>query len=231
MMENKKVLNNINALLNYENIKDYLFINVINANTHKQELENMPHTIVGDLAIVYRIMIQTTGERFCSAKITNQMMDAYGIDVATLHEDALISSPKIMVPKYIPIETFLLGVPEDVAYQQKDKQLIIVSNEHNTDGAASMFYPNLLHEIACKLDHDLYIIPSSTDEILALSDSPSLNQEHVKNTLHYVNNTIVDDEQRLSDTIYHYSKQDRILEKADDYQKRIHKQQYSQILH
>ena len=231
MMENKKVLNNINALLNYENIKDYLFINVINANTHKQELENMPHTIVGDLAIVYRIMIQTTDERFCSAKITNQMMDAYGIDVATLHEDALISSPKIMVPKYIPIETFLLGVPEDVAYEQKDKQLIIVSNEHNTDGAASMFYPNLLHEIACKLDHDLYIIPSSTDEVLALSDSPSLNQEHVKNTLHYVNNTIVDDEQRLSDTIYHYSKQDRILEKADDYQKRIHKQQYSQILH
>ena len=231
MMENKKVLNNINALLNYENIKDYLFINVINANTHKQELENMPHTIVGDLAIVYRIMIQTTGERFCSAKITNQMMDAYGIDVATLHEDALISSPKIMVPKYIPIETFLLGVPEDVTYQQKDKQLIIVSNEHNTDGAASMFYPNLLHEIACKLDHDLYIIPSSTDEVLALSDSPSLNQEHVKNTLHYVNNTIVDDDQRLSDTIYHYSKQDRILEKADDYQKRIHKQQYSQILH
>ena len=231
MMENKKVLNNINALLNYENIKDYLFINVINANTHKQELENMPHTIVGDLAIVYRIMIQTTGERFCSAKITNQMMDAYGIDVATLHEDALISSPKIMVPKYIPIETFLLGVPEDVAYQQKDKQLIIVSNEHNTGGAASMFYPNLLHEIACKLDHDLYIIPSSTDEVLALSDSPSLNQEHVKNTLHYVNNTIVDDDQRLSDTIYHYSKQNRILEKADDYQKRIHKQQYSQILH
>lgn len=224
MMENKKVLNNINALLNYENIKDYLFINAINANTHKQELENMPHTIVGDLAIVYRIMIQTTGERFCSAKITNQMMDAYGIDVATLHEDALISSPKIMVPKYIPIETFLLGVPEDVAYQQKDKQLIIVSNEHNTDGATSMFYPNLLHEISCKLDHDLYIIPSSTDEVLALSDSPSLNQEHVKNTLHYVNNTILDDEQRLSDTIYHYSKQDRILEKADDYQKRIHKQ-------
>lgn len=231
MMENKKVLDNVNALLNYENIKDYLFINVINANTHKHELENMPHTIVGDLAIVYRIMIQTTGERFCSAKITNQMMDAYGIDVATLHEDALISSPKIMVPKYIPIETFLLGVPEDVAYEQKDKQLIIVSNEHNTDGAASMFYPNLLHEIACELDHDLYIIPSSTDEVLALSDSPSLNQEHVKNTLHYVNNTIVDDEQRLSDTIYHYSKQDRILEKADDYQKRIHKQQYSQILH
>ncbi len=231
MIENKKVLNNINSLLSYENIKDYLFINVINANTNKKELETIPHTLVGDLAIVYRIMIQTTEERFCSAKVTNQMMGTYGIDIATLHKDALISSPKIMVPKIMPIETFLLGVPENIAYQQKDKQLIIVTNEHKTDGAASMFYPNLLNEIACKLDHDLYIIPSSTDEVLVLSDSPSLNQEHVKNTLNYVNNTIVDESQRLSDTIYHYSKQDRILEKADDYQKRMHKQQYSQILH
>ena len=94
-----------------------------------------------------------------------------------------------------------------------------------------MFYPNLLNEIASKLDRDLYIIPSSTDEVLVLSDSPNLNQEHVKNTLHYVNNTIVDEDLKLSDTIYHYSKEERVLEKADDYQKRIHKQQYSQILH
>lgn len=231
MIENRKVLDNVNALLKYENVKDYLFINVINADTHKQELENMPHTIIGDLAIIYRVMIQTTDERFCSAKVTNQMMDEYGIDVATLHKDALVSSPKIMIPKYIPIETFLLGVPENVAYREKDKQLIIVSNEHNTDGAASMFYPNLLNEIASKLDRDLYIIPSSTDEVLVLSDSPNLNHEHVKNTLHYVNNTIVDKNQKLSDTIYHYSKEERVLEKAEDYQKRIHKQQYSQILH
>lgn len=231
MIENRKVLNNVNALLKYENVKDYLFINVINVDTHKQELENMPHTIIGDLAIIYRVMIQTTDERFCSAKVTNQMMDEYGIDVATLHKDALVSSPKIMIPKYIPIETFLLGVPENVAYREKDKQLIIVSNEHNTGGAASMFYPNLLNEIASKLDRDLYIIPSSTDEVLVLSDSPNLNQEHVKNTLHYVNNTIVDEDLKLSDTIYHYSKEERVLEKADDYQKRIHKQQYLQILH
>ena len=95
MIENRRVLDNVNALLKYENVKDYLFINVINAYTNKQELENMPHTIIGDLAIIYRVMI----------------------------------------PKYIPIETFLLGVPENVAYREKDKQLIIVSNEHNTGGA------------------------------------------------------------------------------------------------
>ena len=68
MIENRKVLDNVNALLKYENVKDYLFINVINADTHKQELENMPHTIIGDLAIIYRVMIQTTDEHFCWLK-------------------------------------------------------------------------------------------------------------------------------------------------------------------
>lgn len=231
MIENKKVLNDINALLDYEEIKDYLFINVINADKHQQELEKIPYTIVGDLAIVYRIMIKTTDERFCSAKVTNQMMDTYGIDIETLHHDALLSAPKILVPKIEPIETFLLGVPEDIAYQDTEKQLIIVSNEKNTDGAATMFYPNVLNDIATRLNHDLYIIPSSTDEVLVLSDTPSLNHQHVKNTLKYVNETIVSDNDRLSNTLYHYSKDEHLLEKADDYQKRIHKQIYPQLLH
>ncbi len=231
MIKNKKVLNDINALLDYEEIKDYLFINVINADTHQQELEKIPHTIVGDLAIVYRIMIKTTDERFCSAKVTNQMIDTYGIDIETLHHDALLSAPKILVPKIEPMETFLLGVPEDIAYQNTEKQIIIVSNEKNTDGAATMFYPNVLNDIATILNHDLYIIPSSTDEVLVLSDTPSLNHQHVKNTLKYVNETIVSDDDRLSNTLYHYSKDEHILEKADDYQKRIHKQIYPQLLH
>lgn len=38
-----------------------------------------------------------------------------------------------------------------------------------------------------KLEHDLYIIPSSTDECIALCDSPSLNIDHVKEMLRSVN--------------------------------------------
>lgn len=81
MIRNEKILDDINALLDYDSIKDYLYMNVINADENKSELSQVPHTIVGDLAIVYRVMIQTTEEQFCSAKVTNQMMDVYGIDV------------------------------------------------------------------------------------------------------------------------------------------------------
>ena len=47
MIRNEKVLDDINALLNYDSIKDYLYMNVINADENKSELSQVPHTIVG----------------------------------------------------------------------------------------------------------------------------------------------------------------------------------------
>lgn len=232
MVHNDKVLEDVNALLDYNAIKDYLFMTVINAEEHKNDLATMPHTIIGDLAIVYKIMIQTTDDRFCSARVTNQLMDQYGIDVNKLHNDALISSPNMMKPEILPLETMLMGIPKDIALEEKEHQLVVLTNEHKTDGAATMFYAGVLNDLAEKLEHDLYIIPFSTDECIAVCDSLNLNHEHLENMLHEVNNSsLVDPDKKLSDHLYHYDKDARILEKADDYEKRIFKQKYSQLLH
>ena len=42
---------------------------------------------------------------------------------------------------------------------------------------------------------------------------------------------MVDPDKKLSDHLYHYDKDGHILEKADDYEKRINKHKYSQLLH
>ena len=232
MVHNDKVLDDVNALLNYNAVKDYLFFSVINAEEHKNDLATMPHTIIGDLAIVYKIMIQTTDDRFCSARVTNQLMDQYGIDVNKLHNDALISSPNMMKPEILPLETMLMGIPKDIALEEKEHQLVVLTNENHTEGAATMFYAGVLNDLATKLNHSLYIIPSSTDECIAVCDSLNLNHEHLENMLHEVNNSsLVDPDKKLSDHLYHYDKDARILEKADDYEKRMYKEKYSQLLH
>ena len=232
MVHNDKVLDDVNALLDYDSVKDYLFMTVINAEEHKNDLATMPHTIIGDLAIVYKIMIQTTDDRFCSARVTNQLMDQYGIDVNKLHNDALISSPNMMKPEILPLETMLMGIPKDIALEEKEHQLVVLTNENHTEGAATMFYAGVLNDLATKLNHSLYIIPSSTDECIAVCDSLNLNHEHLENMLHEVNNSsLVDPDKKLSDHLYHYDKDARILEKADDYEKRMYKEKYSQLLH
>lgn len=169
MIHNDKVLEDVNALLDYDSVKDFLFMNVINAETNKEELSMEPHTVIGDLAIVYRVMIKTTDDQFCSARVTNEMLDHYGIDVSQLHNDALISSPNMMKPEIIPLETLLMGVPEQEAWQNEDRHFVVLTNEHRTDGAATIFYSGVLNNLAEKLGHDLYIVPSSTDECLMLA--------------------------------------------------------------
>lgn len=232
MVHNDKVLEDVNALLDYDSVKDYLFMTVINAQEHKNDLATMPHTIIGDLAIVYKVMIKTTDERFCAAKVTNQLMDQYGIDINKLHNDALISSPNMMKPEILPLETMLMGIPKDIALEEKEQQLVVLTNENHTEGAATMFYAGVLNDLAAKLNHSLYIIPSSTDECIAVCDSLNLNHEHLENMLHEVNNSsLVDPDKKLSDHLYHYDKDARILEKADDYEKRIYKEKYLQLLH
>lgn len=232
MIRNDKVLNDVSSILDYDSVKDYLFMNVINAKDNAQELLKVPHTLVGDLAIVYRIMIETTDTGFSSAKVTNQMMDHYGIDVSKLHEDALISAPKILKPEILPLKTLAMGIPKEIALQETDRNLVVITNEHKTDGASTMFYAGVLNDLATKLNHSLYIIPSSTDECIAVCDSLNLNHEHLENMLHEVNNSsLVDPDKKLSDHLYHYDKDARILEKADDYEKRMYKEKYSQLLH
>lgn len=177
-------------------------------------------------------MIKTTDERFCAAKVTNQLMDTYGIDVNKLHNDALISSPNMMKPEILPLETMLMGIPKDIALEEKEQQLVVLTNENHTEGAATMFYARVLNDLAEKLEHDLYIIPSSTDECIALCDSPSLNIDHVKEMLRSVNKSeMVDPDKKLSDHLYHYDRDEHILEKADDFEKRLNKHKYSQLLH
>lgn len=232
MIHNDKVLEDVNALLDYNSVKDFLFMNVINAETNKEELSMEPHTVIGDLAIVYRVMIKTTDDQFCSARVTNEMLDHYGIDVSQLHNDALISSPNMMKPEIIPLETLLMGVPEQEAWQNEDRHFVVLTNEHRTDGAATIFYSGVLNNLAEKLGHDLYIVPSSTDECLALCDSPTLNINRLKEMLLLMNGpNFMDQDKKLSDILYHYDKDNHVLEKSDDYEKRINKQKYSQLLH
>ena len=99
MIINKNLIANISNITDYDLIKDYLFIRV--CNLEQNELKDMPHTAIGDLAITYHIIIKSSDTQICSAKITNNLLNAYGITLDQLHEDARISSPK-MIPPHDP---------------------------------------------------------------------------------------------------------------------------------
>lgn len=50
-----------------------------------------------------------------------------------------------------------------------EQQMYVISNNKGINGAVSMLYEDGLHELAEKLGSDLYIMPSSIHEVIAVS--------------------------------------------------------------
>lgn len=78
-----------------------------------------------------------------------------------------------------------------------------------------MLYENELHELAENLESDLYILPSSVHEVLAVSTELT-EPEELAQMVAEVNMQEVALEERLSNQVYHYDKDLRKLTLATD---------------
>ena len=83
----------LKAILNYEDVKDKLFIRVSSAEANKEVLEIVPHQLKEDLAITYHVAVGKNQDGLSSMFIKNDLLEQYGISAEQLHEDAMKSSP------------------------------------------------------------------------------------------------------------------------------------------
>ena len=80
-----------------------------------------------------------------------------------------------------------------------------------SNGACAMLYDDELEKLSKKLNSDLYIIPSSVHEILAVSADEYNAINHLADMVREVNSSVVDIKDRLSNQIYMYSSDDRCV--------------------
>ena len=150
----------LKAILNYENVKDKLFIRVSSAEANKEVLEIVPHQLKEDLAITYHVAVGKDQDGLSSMLITNEMMKEYGVTQEQIHEDAMKSSPRVMVP-----EVSSIGVLIDEIYQKNilmltpdEREMLletlqessemptffVVTNTERVNGAGVIFYPEFM---------------------------------------------------------------------------------------
>lgn len=97
----------------------------------------------------------------------------------------------------------------------EDDILYVITNTKKLDGACSILYKNNIHELATKLGTDLYILPSSIHECIALSvDAVELSD--VVGLVETSNRTQVSLDERLSDRVYYYNKDSRSFSLAGE---------------
>ena len=212
--------------VNLEGAKDNIVFQVINTLQNEDMLRDMPHREFQDLSIIYRWVVKVDENGIQSSAIRNNLAEQLGMNEEQLFKCAVENTRRIFPPTVKSMndvirEMFISdGMPAEVADMMigempEDKMMWVISNDRGINGAGSMLYEDNLHKLAMKLETDLYILPSSVHECIAVSTNVGDSYE-LAEMVSEINMRQVALEDRLSNQVYHYDKDARRLTLATD---------------
>lgn len=171
-------------------MKDQVVITLVNTEKNRALLDEVPHREILDLSIIYRWMIMQKEDEFFSTVVTKALQRAAGMTERELETAAWNNTQRLFPPIWGSLE----GSP-----------LYLITNAHNMNGAAGLLCRELLKEVADYLESDLYLIPSSIHEILAISVH-ELGLKELKDQLIDANQVVVSPGEVLSNQIYRFDR-------------------------
>lgn len=198
-----------------------LMMELVNTEQNREMLAGMPHREFHDLSIIYRLVSGSDSTAVYSTMVSSGMADLMGMDEQQLYEAAFANTREIFPLKIYTMteilwEIFIAeGNPGElvdmmIGEMEPEEMLYIVTNEKRTFGAASILYGDGLQELAESIGTDLYVLPSSVHEVIAVSTSVG-SAEELARMVCEVNMEQVSPEDRLSDQVYLYDKNLRQL--------------------
>lgn len=224
MQQAMKAGNGIMGSLDMGAAKDNIVFQLINTEQNRSLLAGIPSRPFLDLSIIYRWVIQMDGEGIKSMIVSDRLAEHLGFTEEQLHGLALLNTRRLFPPASVPMEEAILKISRcfpvwaaDISAQDipKKVEMWLLTNTQAMYGAVSMMYEDELQAVADQLGDDLYILPSSLHELIAVPASPVL-PDGMAGIVHAINMEEVELEERLSNQVYHYDRAQRKLTLATD---------------
>ncbi|MGI6118916.1 MAG: DUF5688 family protein [Bilifractor sp.] len=205
---------------NYEEMKDHLIMQVIPVKGNEERLKEMPHRKLEDMAVVYRVMLDSRPDGQMSLLVTNPVLQQYGVSQEQLEADAAAAMKQRNAYSIRPLREVLAGLlgPEG---EEPDTGtgdvLYIATNPQSMYGAGVIAHPDFMRDAAEVMKGDFFILPSSIHEVLLFRDDGAADYRDLEAMVKDINATQVEPKDRLTDTVYHYDTAEQVFETAKDY--------------
>lgn len=212
--------------LDISTARDNIIFQLVNTMQNEDMLKNLPHREFQDLSIIYRWVVDVEQKGLSSVVINNHVAELLGMGEEQLFKAAAENTRRILPPVVQSMNEVMRdmlvadGMPEELAdlmigEQEPENIMWVISNERKIEGAASMLYEDKLHKLAESVGTDLYILPSSVHEVIAVSVEMG-EPEELAQMVSEINMDQVDISERLSNQVYHYDKDLRKITLATD---------------
>ena len=206
--------------MDYEKVRDKIYIRVINKEQNKELLEHAPHMEYLDLAATFRIGPIHTGKIEGSTLITYPLFREWGITEDELFEVAYENSFKVM-PEVVSMAMLMrcMMTDDEVESEQvlellaDSKEYMHVCGYRSLAGAACILNKELMQKFSEEVGADILILPSSIYELILLPMNESYSVERFVQIVNEVNQNVVPENEILSGHIYKYDRmKDEIID-------------------
>lgn len=233
---------NMEFFKEYEKVHKKIYYKLINAGKNKELLKEIPYIPYLDLAIVF--YYDCSSEMFGNAAILikNSHLRMWGVDVYELYKDAVVNTPKnnpyeIKTMEEVMKEILVTNMKKEfeadsvplseecmdrlagqMVKQMEETEvqtpMYVLSNTERIHGAACILYGNLLEDVSKKLNDNLYVLPSSVHEMIIIPAAFAGRASELKVMVEEINETQVEDEEILSNSVYFFNRSTKKLELA-----------------
>ena len=189
--------------------KKSLFVKLVNTERNESLVEHSISKEFLDLSAVVRVILKMDKEGMSSMALSKKDAENLGMTEEEIYAAALANTLRLFPPKLMNLWGYVeqnigIGLP----YEEDEVTTYILTNQKEVDGAFYLMSRELVGNIAEMLEDDLYILPSSVNEVLLVRVSEVREGvDGLKAMVRDVNETIVAEKEILSYSVYHYDKE------------------------
>ena len=99
----------------------------------------------------------------------------------------------------------------------KGGRMFVLGNEKKLFGAAAMFYRDTIEEFSDEMGKSIFILPSSVHEVILVPDDGLQEPEELWKMVCEINETQVEPEDVLTDSVYYFSRKCKKIKKLRKY--------------
>jgi hypothetical protein len=189
--------------------KKSLFVKLVNTERNESLVEQSISKEFLDLSAVVRVVLKMDKEGMASMALSKGDAEILGMTEEEIYAAALANTLRLFPPKLMNLGRYLeMSIGAELPLGEDEVTTYILTNQKEVDGAIYFMSPEVVGAIAEALEDDLYILPSSVNEVLLVRASELEDGvDELKEMVRDANETVVSEKDILSYNVYHYDKE------------------------
>ena len=190
-------------------VKKSLFVKLINTERNEALIEKCISKEFLDLSAVVRVVLKMDKEGMSSMALSKKDAENLGMTEEEIYAAALANTLRLFPPKLVNLGRYVeMSIGAELPLGEDEVTTYILTNQKEVDGAVYFMSPEVVGAIAEALEDDLYILPSSVNEVLLVRASELEDGvDKLKEMVRDANETVVAEKDILSYNVYHYDKE------------------------